>query len=205
MKKIACIGDSLTQGDDFEKNNTWPALLENQLGIPVANLGVCGDTTSGMLSRIYPLVMETEPDILVIIGGTNDLWWDIGINQVLGNLFAMVSQARYMDISPVIGLPLPLHLETLQARPGTPVPFGGYAVFIRKLEELIAELTKAAKEHDVPLADLFTPFLTESGNPDPGTGSPELFLEDGIHPNKKGHKVMANTVYSALKTAFFLP
>ncbi|MFO7911179.1 MAG: GDSL-type esterase/lipase family protein, partial [Desulfotignum sp.] len=76
--KIICHGDSLTQGSDMAKPCTWTALLENRLNIPVVNTGISGDTTAGMLARFAVDVVPRKPGIVILMGGTNDLWYDNG-------------------------------------------------------------------------------------------------------------------------------
>ncbi|MCP4690478.1 MAG: lysophospholipase, partial [Desulfobacterales bacterium] len=64
MKRIVCLGDSLTEGADLEKSSGWTALVENALGVEVVNRGMGGDVTGGMLSRFYPDVVTLKPDIV---------------------------------------------------------------------------------------------------------------------------------------------
>lgn len=64
--KIVCIGDSLTEGYGLDKNMAWPALLQNRLNITVVNSGISGDTTSGMLARFYPDVIQHRPTHVII-------------------------------------------------------------------------------------------------------------------------------------------
>ena len=114
MKTIICHGDSLTEGSDLENNFTWPHLVENQIQVTVINRGIGGDTSGGLLSRFYPDVVRYQPEAVVILCGTNDLWWDLDINMILANIFAMTSQAQHRNIVPIVGLPLPLYLESIQ-------------------------------------------------------------------------------------------
>ena len=81
MKTIVCHGDSLTEGAEVEQSDTWPALAEKELNIRLVNSGISGDTTGGLLSRFYHDVIQYRPDILIIMAGTNDLWWDLSINR----------------------------------------------------------------------------------------------------------------------------
>ena len=120
MKTMVCIGDSLTEGTDIPTGHTWPALVANALGIDVINCGIGGDTTTGMLSRFYPEVVDTKPAFVFIMGGTNDLWWNWEVNTILGNLFSMIVQARHYGIAPVIGLPIPVNVTAARANDFSP-------------------------------------------------------------------------------------
>ena len=72
--RVACIGDSITQG------SSYPSKLHQLLGsdYAVANFGVCGSTVSR--GSIKPYIDQVEfqqaidyhPDIIVIMLGTND-------------------------------------------------------------------------------------------------------------------------------------
>ncbi len=49
-----------------------------------------------MLAR-FPLdVVSLKPGIVILMGGTNDLWYDLDANLILANLSAMVNQANSM-------------------------------------------------------------------------------------------------------------
>jgi len=193
MKTIICIGDSLTEGTDTPTGHTWPALLSNALNLDVINCGIGGDTTQGMLSRLYPEVIGRKPEFVFIMGGTNDLWWGCEVNTTLANLFSMVVQARHHGIAPVIGLPLPVNVAAAKAGDFSP-PQGGYGRFTEKLEALVKELIRHAAESEVAGIDLHRPFL--EGNRQVRA---DLFLPDGLHPNKAGHLVIAKEITSIFK------
>ena len=95
MKKIVCHGDSLTEAPDLAINYTWPILVERRLNLKTINSGIGGDTSGGLLGRFYADVVRHQPDLVVILGGTNDLWWDLEVNQIQANIFAMACQAQF--------------------------------------------------------------------------------------------------------------
>jgi lysophospholipase L1-like esterase len=92
MKKIVCHGDSLTEAGDAEKGYVWTALVENRLGIEMINSGIGGDTSGGLLGRFYADAIQHRPDMIIIVAGTNDLWWDLEINTIQANIYAMACQ-----------------------------------------------------------------------------------------------------------------
>ncbi len=63
---VVFLGDSITQGwdDDFRG-----ALA----GMKLANRGISGDTTRGMLIRLSEDVLELDPACVVMLMGTNDI------------------------------------------------------------------------------------------------------------------------------------
>lgn len=196
MKKIVCHGDSLTEGTDVDRNYTWPALLENELNIEVINKGIGGDTTGGLLSRFYIDVVQEQPKIVFIMGGTNDLWWDLEINMIQANVFAMACQARYYNIAPVVCTPLPLCMEKIQAKDMMP-PLNGYEKFEVKMAQLVRALSDSAEQSDILCLNFYQTFMDHSGNV-----AGNYFQEDGLHPNQAGHLLMAKRTAGFLRAVF---
>lgn len=198
MKAIVCHGDSLTEGAELNPNYTWPRLVENQVNVKIINSGIGGDTSSGLLGRFYPDVVQHKPEMALIMGGTNDLWWDLDINLIQANIFAMTCQAEFHNIVPVVGLPLPLYMENiLQQKMMAPV--GGWENCVRKLDQLVEALATSAGESDIACLDFYHLFLDDKGDV-----QEKYFLEDGLHPNKDGHRIMAARAVELLKSTFYL-
>ena len=197
MRTIICHGDSLTEGSDLEKNYTWPHLVENKVNVTVINSGIGGDTSGGLLGRFYQDVVRHQPEMVVILGGTNDLWWDLEINLILANIFAMACQAQYRDIVPIVGLPLPLCMENIQHQKMM-APIAGWDKCLNKLSELVDALAAAAKESDIACLDFYHSFLGINGRVET-----KFFLEDGLHPNKAGHLLMAEKMVELLRSLFY--
>lgn len=194
--KIVCHGDSLTEGSDIEKAYTWTSLVEHNLRIPVLNHGIGGDTTAGMLSRLPYEVVQQHPVIVILMGGTNDLWWDLELNLIQANLHAMVCQAKYHGIAPVIGLPLPIWIEKASAQDWEP-PAKGYEHLSSQITNLAETLKASADQWEVPVLDFHHLFLNNQG-----TVNEPLFLEDGLHPSKDGHRVMGVHTAKLIKDVF---
>jgi len=194
--KIICHGDSLTEGKDIENAYTWTSLLEHNLRVPVLNHGIGGDTTAGMLSRLPFEVFQLKPSIVILMGGTNDLWWDLELNLIQANLSAMVCQAKYHGVAPVIGLPLPFWIEKASAQVWEP-PVKGYAYLFERINSLVDTFKASADQWEVPVLDFHHLFLN-----DQGTIKTSLFLEDGVHPSKAGHRVMGVYAAKIIKDVF---
>ena len=197
MKTIVCHGDSLTENADLEKNYTWPHLVENKIKINVINSGIGGDTSAGLLARFCQDVVQNQPELVVILGGTNDLWWDLDINLILANVFAMACQAQYRDIVPIVGLPLPLYMENIRNQKMM-APIAGWDKCLNKLAELVDALAVAARESDIACLDFYHPFLDTNQNV-----RGNYFLEDGLHPNKLGQLLMAEKMVELLRSLFY--
>ena len=186
MRTLICHGDSLIEASDLDGPSTWPSRVARRLKIKVINSGISGDTTAGLLARFYPEVVQKDADAVLIMGGTNDLWWDLDLKLIRANIFAMVCQANHHDITPLVGIPPPILVKKarLQDFAG---PEGGYSHFVDQLKVLVTALGLAAGQNEVACLDFHNPFLDGAGNP-----IEEYFMDDGLHPNPTGHKLMAD-------------
>ena len=196
MKTLVCHGDSLTAAAEMDQRSIWPSLVESELKIKVINSGIGGDTTGGLLGRFYPEVVQRRPEAVLIMGGTNDLWWDLDIKMVLSNIFTMTCQAEHHDITPLVGLPIPMAVKKACAQDFA-APEGGYDHCVVKLAALAKALALSAKQNDIACLDFYHPFCDNSGNP-----AGEYFLDDGLHPNEAGHRLMAEITVKMLKDRF---
>ena len=198
MKRILCHGDSLTEGTDIEVAYRWPSLLQNALGTEVINTGIGGDTTAGLLSRFSSDVIPRKPDAVILMGGTNDFWWDLPTNIVLANLFSMAYQAQFHGIAPLFGLPTPFDVNRAAKQPYSP-PEAGYEQLLAKVTSLGNKLKSAADGSDIPVLDFFHLFI-DSGS----QIRTHLFLDDGMHANRQGHRMMAELAASQIANLFML-
>lgn len=199
MKTIVCHGDSLTEGRDIAPAYRWTALAATKLGIEVRNTGIGGDTSAGLLSRFTVDVVNHAPDAVLILCGTNDLWWDLDLRLIQANIYAMTCQAEFHGIAPVIGTPLPVCLDKID-RQAMMTPYSGYETCLEKLSRLVDALKASARSNDIPCINFYQPFLDDSG-----AVRADCFLDDGLHANKTGHRIMAACVTAALTAAFNLP
>ncbi len=150
--------------------------------MPVINNGIGGDTTGGMLSRFSFDVLQKTPRFVILLGGTNDVWWDLEMNLIQANLFSMVCQAQHYNIAPVFALPLPVWVEKAQAQDSWEPPVKGYAHFSDRLHGLVEALKASAKEWEVALLDFYHPFFDDQGKI-----RTDYFSDDGLHASRSGH------------------
>lgn len=191
---IVCHGDSLTEATDVKPGEGWAALMAALLKAEVINSGIGGDTSGGLLGRFYPDVIRHRPQAVIILGGANDLWWDLDLGQIQANLFAMACQARFHGIRPVLGLPPPLHGERARTQDMLQ-PIAGWEVCCRKLAALVEALRSASRASSITCLDFHSLFL------DPrGIVRGELYLGNGLHPNAAGHRRMAEAAVDLLRT-----
>jgi len=74
--EVVCLGASNTYGQGVARGEDFPAQLEKilrakGLSVTVANAGVSGDTTAGMLGRLDG-VLNSDTKVLVLQPGGND-------------------------------------------------------------------------------------------------------------------------------------
>ena len=191
---IVCHGDSLTEAADVNPGESWPALMAARLKAQIINSGIGGDTSGGLLGRFYPDVIRHRPDAVILLGGANDLWWDLDIGPIQANLFAMACQARSHGITPVLGLPLPLHAERARTQDMLQ-PAAGWETCCRKLSALVDALRSASRACSIACLDFYSLFLDLRG-----AVRDDLYLANGLHPNAAGHSRMADAAVDLLRT-----
>lgn len=198
MKRIICHGDSLTEGKDIEAAYRWSSLLQNALGIEVINTGIGGDTTAGLLSRFATDVIPHKPDAVILMGGINDFWWDLSVKNALANLLTMAYHSQFYGIAPLFGLPMPFDISRAAKQPYAP-PEAGYDQLFANVKSLRNKLKSTADDSDIPVLDFFRLFIDEGGKI-----HQHLFLDDGVHANRQGHRLMAELAMSQIRALFFL-
>jgi lysophospholipase L1-like esterase len=175
--KITTFGDSLTVGYQSPYQPTPYAsfllpLLPEDTTIAIA--GVSGETTSDMLFRFDRDVLKNPPDLVIILGGTNDLGWGIPIGQILKNLSQMYHQALAAKVIPM-ACTLPSIL--------------GADEFIPPRIDLNQKIEQEAEALHIPSVDFF------KATADPDGRLLEAYSSDGLHLNSRGYEKMAQVVY----------
>jgi acyl-CoA thioesterase I len=177
MKTIVAIGDSLTYGFPFSPRASWVNLTARQIGAPIINKGICGETTGDMLLRFEQDVIAPAPVYTVIMGGTNDAFMDIDPQEVAENFAAMLDLAGTNGVVPLIGLPPPVDFPAEEAL----------------LEEYRQQMRRLVRLHSITVLDFYAAMVA------PGGGLRKGLHDDGVHPNEAGYKVMAEVACAVLK------
>jgi acyl-CoA thioesterase-1 len=174
---IVALGDSLTAGKGLQSKDAYPALLEARLKaaklpFTVVNEGVSGDTTARALRRL-DRVLAGRPQILIIELGVNDGLRSVPVPEVKANLERIIEAAKAQGIQVLLCAMEALPLQGWQ-----------YTIdFHRMYDEL-------ATKYGVPLV----PFLMNGV-----LGKPDLMSDDGVHPNRAGARVLAETIWEYLQ------
>ena len=169
---VIFLGDSLTAGYELPAEQAFPALVakmasEKGRPIRVVNAGVSGDTTSGALDRLSWL-LEQKPDLLVVGLGVNDAFRGQPVETIEKNVRVIVIRAKSAGARVLLlGMRVPTNYGP------------DYA------EAFAAIYPRVAKSEKVNLM----PFLLDGVG-----GHPDLNLDDGIHPNQEGQRLVATNV-----------
>ncbi|HEU4597566.1 MAG TPA: arylesterase [Pyrinomonadaceae bacterium] len=178
LPKIVAFGDSLTAGYGLNPKQSYPALLQQKLDADgykyeVVNAGVSGDTSAGGLRRLDWSLEGGDVRFLILELGANDFLRGQPVKETRRNLSQIIERAKSRGV------------RVLLAGMYTTTNSGD--VYLGEIDETFKSL---ASEHDVPLI----PFFLENV-----AGKRELNLDDGVHPNAEGTKIVADTVYKYLK------
>lgn len=202
--KIACIGNSITEGVGASSGSaTYPSVLQRDLGTEkyaVSNFGASGRTLmkngkefDGTASSYwdherYLNALKYNPDIVVIKLGTNDakkINWDNIKEQYTGDYVALVNSFKELVSKPKIYICYPL-------------PLFGPGNWINEdkvmTEEMMPMIDQVAKETGATVIDCHTPFE--------GKG---YLTGDKIHPNDKGYIFLADIIARSIAPEADIP
>lgn len=175
--KIVAIGDSITEGYPFSKQESWVEHLAQELKCPVVNQGICGDFTSGMRVRFQRDVIDHVPTHVIILGGANDAYEKIHLESVSANIKAMEKSCRQNDIVPIFGLPTPSLLQEEEQ-------------FLSKYRNWMKSY---ADEKRILLIDFYSAFMNKIN-----TGQGAQLYVDEVHPSIEGYALMGEVVVSEI-------
>jgi acyl-CoA thioesterase-1 len=177
LPKIVVLGDSLTAGLGLAEPQSFPSILQEYVEkagykFSVVNAGVSGDTSAGGLRRV-DWALDGDVRVLVLALGANDGLRGLPVREMKANLTAIIARAREKKA------------EVILAGMEAPPNYG---------QEYAAEFRHAfrdiAQDEDV----VFIPFLL-----DKVAGQSAMNQGDGIHPNERGARIIAETVWAALR------
>lgn len=174
---LVFLGDSLTAGYELPASESFPAQVQKTLhekgrAWKVVNAGVSGDTTAGALARL-DWVLRAKPQLMFICLGANDGLRGLKLADTEKNLREIL--VRTLKVTPQIALAGML----------LPTNYGPDYT-----SEFAALFPKLAREFAIP----YLPFLV-----DKVALVPELTLADGIHPNARGARRVADRVVPFLE------
>lgn len=175
---ILVLGDSLSAGYGVALESSWVSRLERRLAEHgyshrVVNAGISGDTTRGGLSRLPNALERHRPEIVIIALGGNDGLRGLSLAAMRDNLAAMVRLARDAGARPVLA--------------GVRLPPNYGPAYRERFRAVFADL---ARTLEVPLVPKIMAGVA---------GDPALMLDDGIHPNARGHERIVDNVWVVIE------
>lgn len=174
---VVFFGDSITQGWGAKMGNSFPETK-------VANRGISGDTTRGMLLRIQGDVLDVHPSAVVMLMGTNDLEERDSAESIAANVKEIVRRLVAHNQQ------LPIFLcKVFPSSAG----MRRSAKDIQRINELCAQAVADVKQ--VTVIDTWSIFADENGD-----AKREEF-PDLLHPNKLGYETWAATLRPAFAKA----
>jgi lysophospholipase L1-like esterase len=174
---FVALGDSLTSGYG-DPGPSWPSRLDAEdanLRL-VNNAGVPGDTTAQMLARVNSDVFAYKPEVLFIMGGTNDLGHNISQATTIANLRAIIVAANAKGIR--------ITLIT--------IPPNASAGMVNEIDSLNAAIVHLGNAYRLVVIDIHTPLSQSTGVYWP------KYTSDGLHFSALGAQAVANTIYARI-------
>jgi len=163
QQAIVFLGDSITQLWGDELGGSFP-------GLHVANRGISGDTSRGVLIRVNEDVIALHPRAVVLLIGTNDIEEDTQPRVIAGNVELL---ARTLEQAlPRVRI---LLCEVFPSSASKHRP----AATIRELNGLYGAL--AARDHRITLVHTWSVYADENGD------AKASEFPDLLHPNAAGY------------------
>lgn len=170
--KIVALGDSLTAGYGLPRSAAFPVQLQKRLkklgyNVRIINAGISGDTASGGLARLDWAVPKGTKAVILELGA-NDALRGVSPGKTRQSLEKIVARLKKRGIEVLIT--------------GMIAPGGLGNEFGNAFNAIYGDL---AQKYDT----LHYPFFLDGVALDP-----RLNQSDGIHPNAKGVKVIAEKI-----------
>ena len=177
---VVFLGDSITQG--------WGANFRDKFsGMKLANRGIGGDTTRGMLIRLKEDVLSLNPSAIVLLLGTNDVEVAIDAGAIGRNFEKILAAIK-------------------EHNPKTPVvlcrvfPSAAEMKRPKEIIQRVNELYDAAVKGDsqVTVVDTWTLFADKTGDAD------SKWFRDRLHLNAQGYDRWAAALQPIFATLGFV-
>ncbi len=197
---VICFGDSLTAGfqsptrdNPGGQETPYGEFLQSALGdvVQIRISGVCGELTSEMVMRFRRNVLDHQPGYVPILGGTNDLGWNVSPPEIMANLITMYEQTLANG-----AVPIPVTVPSIRVEEASGSREGqewlaGHLARRSQLNRLIQDY---ANSNGLACVDLFV------ATADPETGQlAAIHSNDGIHLTTAGYRLFAEQVARVLR------
>lgn len=205
-KKIACLGDSITQAANLEnmedyQQYSYPTKLVEILGAEeVVNLGIGGSSIGRYWQDAFVdryMEIPEDTDLILVMGGTNDGFClhkeNVGNFEersprtLIGDLDELMRglKENYPDAEVVFITPLPnvLHDILRKERPE-----------LLSQRVIVDSMIALAKEYEFDVIDLYDSNLLDSHD----AAVISNYMPDGVHCNPDGYQILAEHIAADL-------
>ena len=225
--KILVSGDSISKGVIFdETKNKYIVLPENYVNTissklkgSIKNISKFGSTITRGINKLEKYICKENPDIVLIEYGGNDCafnWDEVAENPDANHLpqtelrkfetslHETIELLKNIKIIPVLMTlpPLNANMYFEWVSKNNPLTQSNILKWLGSVPEIYSwqeryssVITKVAEETQTKLVDVRSAFLKY----------PEFtnfICRDGMHPNREGHKVIADKIIDYIKTGY---
>ncbi len=222
MKSVYAFGDSILRGVILENDkyviskNNFSNICKNTLGVSIENKAKFGSTiTNGQKSLEKNIQNLKNYDYVIFEFGGNDCdfnWKEIsenpGIEHKPNNTIEdfkkiytnLINKVKQLNVAPVLLSLPPIDSEKYFKKVSSNLNKENILKWMDNDRNFISnwherynlETFKLAINNKIPIIDITSRFL-ESRN------YRQFLCEDGIHPNEKGHEIIANAIKEHLQ------
>lgn len=177
---ILLIGTSLTAGYGLDPADAWSTHLQQKidsagLAFQVVNAGVSGETSADARHRISWLLSQGPPTVVVVETGANDGLRGQSIDSLRANVDAILAALDSVQPRPVI------FVAGMEALPNLGRTYGN------AFRQVFPDEARVHHDH-------YLPFLLAGV-----AGNSALNQADGMHPNARGSRIVADNVWTTLR------
>jgi len=173
---VVCFGDSLTYGHGLDiATESWPALLQQRVSIPVINAGIDDNTTEDAVARFETDVLNNNPAIVIFDFGGNDIFLPkkkVSYTKIEENFRTMLDQLDLEKTQVYIMRFFNDEMRFLD-------PFGTFDGILKRLEA------------DYPVIIIWDAWS--------GAWGRKEYKLDFTHCNAEGYKIMVQHIYDSIE------
>lgn len=205
-KKIACLGDSITQAANLEnmedyQQYSYPTKLAEILGVKeVVNLGIGGSSIGRYWQNAFVeryMEIPKDTDLILVMGGTNDGFClhkeNVGNFEersprtLIGDLNELMRglKENYPDSEIVFITPLPNVLHDILRKERSE---------LMSQRVIVDSIIALAREYEYDVIDLYDSNLLDSHD----AAVISNYMPDGVHCNPDGYQILAEHIAADL-------
>lgn len=193
--KILFQGDSITDANrdyrSFDLGQGYVCFIKESLpNTEIINKGISGNRTLELLERWQADTLDINPDILSILIGVNEVWHHFRFGKMITKEIYYESYRKLIiqslnnnpKLKIIIVEPFVLKVGVYEEK---------WTPFLNDLQSLSKKISDEFNLYFIPMQSILDSYLTKY--------RPEELLEDGVHPTRLGHEIMAKHIVEKLK------